>query len=430
MNLAQNGLAVTVDDPSRLTGLLQMICEQLQRLDEYAAIWSAADEGVIRFVDKIATEAALLLMLSRRVESGHVQLAAANDALAILLEPLVRSERLHGLLVNVPQTAATLGAGHIFLREAGCPNAEFEELVQTALDDGFGETVERVSYRQLDQRWTRNLGNPGKHCIDDLMPASILCSRAHPFYMTQADAYAVTHAVMYATDFGRLQFPEFVDPVRVREHVLGGIAWHLFSQDFDLLLEYLLCAECTGLRETAHAVFGWHVVRRLWDEIGFVAGPTFDGAHCRELSGIAREAYIFEHMYHTNFVAGMLLAVRLENQNQYVATPAIPASDRDQIEQLIGVALSIKETSSCVRSPWFSALDDPPLADAALAPLLWEAAQIEAVRRGDWATSGRLMSNLPEGVSNLLITEIGKLRNRIDRFSRRDEMVPRSAIAA
>jgi hypothetical protein len=402
---------------SRLTALLERVLEQLDKLDAYATHWSANDEGIIRLSDKFVTEAALLLLLSRRAESAAPALIDLNDRLAIKLNPLIRNDRLRAMLITTPQSAATLGAGHVFLTVSGSDDPMFEALVKTALDDGFGETVERVPYRQLDQRWTRNLERREPLTLDDLLAGSILQSRAHPFFMTQGDAYAVTHAIMYATDFGQNVLPSSLAGDHVRDMILSGLAWHIVSQDFDLLIEYLICAECTGLRDTAHAQFAWHVVRRLWDQIGFVPGPTFDAAHFRTLDGVRQDAYAVEHMYHTNFVAGMYCAVHLTMGSAAGRQLVAADDDREQLERLLGLALSIEGTRSCPEAPWFAALDDAPLPDRLLLPGLWEAFVIEAVRRADWRVVGLLDRARPYGAPASTISELEKLLSRISVFN-------------
>jgi hypothetical protein len=374
-----------------LASVLEFARGQIERLDEYSDHWETGETGAIRLVDKIATEGALLLLLARRVASRWADVDGHCEALAAALVPRIRNSRLRGLLVRSPQTAATLGAGHVFLTAAGFPDATFDELVRGGLDDGFAETVERVPYRLLDQRWTRNLTASEPRGFDDLLNFSILRSRAHPFYMTQTDAYAITHAIMYSTDFGRHRLPAALDLQRVRDMVQEGLAWHIVSEDFDLLVEYLICAECVGTRASPYARFADRLVQRSWADLQFLPGPTFDPERYRAMVGKAAAAYAVEHMYHTNFVWGMYCAVRL---GSFAECETDPASDQsvDNIERLLAHALSIDGTKASVRSPWFLAVADTPAPSKALEGVLWDAITIEAARRDDWAQAGALVS--------------------------------------
>jgi len=163
-----------------------------------------------------------------------------------------------------------------------------------------------------------------------------------------------------------------------------GLAWHILSEDFDLLVEYLMCAECIGLGMSPHARFARHLIERTWTDMQFLPGPTFDPKSYREKAGAAADAYAVEHMYHTNFVWGMCCAVGLLNPTEHArCEPTDEGSDR--LEQLLALALSITGTKASVHSPWFAAITSAPLESWELESVLWHAIAIEAARRDDWS---------------------------------------------
>ena len=375
----------------RLAAQLSFAAEQVRHLDDNAGYWPDSGHATIRLRDKVATEAAMLLLLARRAEAACPALTAFNDALAAPLIREIRSPRLRDLILRHPHVAATLGAGSVFLSAAGHSDPAFDLLIEDTLDAGFGNSVERVPYRQLDQLWTRNLLAAAPQPLDPVLAGSILHSRAHPFFMTEADAYAVTHAILYATDFGHAAPPRSLDRARLADMVREGIAWTLLSEDFDLLIEYLMCAACLGEGDSPAARLGWHVVDRIWTQLGFLPGPTFDPARFRALSGPAADAYACEQMYHTNFVAGMYCAMRLSlPAAPSAATQPASHDGHDALERLLATGLAIAGTRMRPESPWFRALDTAPIDDAALAAILWDGVAIEAVRHGDRAIMDRL----------------------------------------
>lgn len=375
----------------RLAAQLAFAADQVRHLDANATYWPDSGHATIRLRDKVATEGAMLLLLARRAEAACPELAPFNDALAAPLIAEIRSDRLRALILRQPHVAATLGAGSVFLSAAGHPDPAFDALIEDSLDAGFGQCVERVPYRQLDQLWTRNLLAAAPQPLDTVLAGSILHSRAHPFYMTEADAYAVTHAILYATDFGRAPPPASLDRARLSAMVHEGIAWSMLSEDFDLLIEYLMCAACLGDGGAPAARLGWHVVERIWKQLGFLPGPTFDPAEFRARSGPAADAYACEQMYHTNFVAGMYCAMRLALPAPAIETgaPARPGG-AEPIERLLGLGLAIAGTRIRPESPWFRALDSAPIGDEDLAAILWDAIAITAARHGDRPIMGRL----------------------------------------
>jgi len=111
--------------------------------------------------------------------------------------------------------------------------------------------------------------------------------------------------------------PERFDAQRVSAMIEQGLAWHIVSEDFDLLVEYLMCAECVGLGMSPHARFARHLIQRTWTDMQFLPGPTFDPKSYREKAGAAADAYAVEHMYHTNFLWGMCCAVGLLNPTEH-----------------------------------------------------------------------------------------------------------------
>lgn len=374
----------------RLATQLSFATNQVRRLDQNAGFWPDSGHPTIRLRDKVATEAAMLLLLSRRAETSCRELKPFNDALMVPLTREIRSERLRDLILRQPHVAATLGAGSVFLSAAGHPDPGFDALIESTLEQGFGGCVERVPYRQLDQLWTRNLLAAKPRSIEGVLAGSILHSRAHPFFMTESDAYAVTHAILYATDFGRTALPPSLNAARVCEMISSGLAWTLVAEDFDLLIEYLMCAACLGESGSPAARLGWYVVDRVWNHLAFLPGPTFDPERYRALSGEAADAYACEQMYHTNFVAGMLCALRICFPAPDVV-PLSPAVDCETIEDLLATGLAITGTTMTVQAPWFRALDDAPLDDAGLMAILWDAIAIEAVRRDDRGAMDRLI---------------------------------------
>jgi hypothetical protein len=127
---------------------------------------------------------------------------------------------------------------------------------------------------------------------------------------TTNDAYAFTHALPYATDFGRLPLPKDID-----RHNLLGIAEALAvkaldEDDFDLLSEVLMAPPTLGLGWTPTLTFAWNVMERVWDEYGFVPGPGVPPAPENE-SRTKKVRRVLGTLYHTAFAAGLCCATMI-----------------------------------------------------------------------------------------------------------------------
>jgi hypothetical protein len=147
--------------------------------------------------------------------------------------------------------------------------------------------------------------------FDDLLPHSILTSNAHPIYASELDVYAITHAVMYLTDFGSHELPLSLKPSRVGAMVDSCLAWNILSSNLDLLGELLMSAASSVNPWSPYARLAWPLLTSVWDEFGFLPSSTFNTTRYSSLSGDEASAYAFLHIYHTTYVGGLLCAVLL-----------------------------------------------------------------------------------------------------------------------
>jgi hypothetical protein len=164
----------------------------------------------------------------------------------------------------------------------------------------------------------------------------------------------------------------------------AGLAWHVLSEDFDLLAEFLIDAVCTGTHAGPYAVLGWTLLMAVWQELGFVPGPTFDPVRYRSLSGDGKNAYAFEHVYHTNFVAGMLCAVAITAAPPRLPLPEAAGHD-DELERLLGYAGALRSAHEPTIDPtWLRVVSNVRLDDRALLHVLVDAVMIKAARARHW----------------------------------------------
>jgi hypothetical protein len=330
----------------RLTDTLELLEHHVGRLEDYAPFWTDAG-GSGQLEDKVASECALLVMLTQRCAPPSSPLAQLAARVGESVATTIRSNHNRRSIMRTPQAAATIGQGHIYLRCAGHRDPEWDSLVLGALKRGYGEVQERHPHRLLDRRWTRQLiGLPSSSDGVDLLSVSIIESRAHPLYMSQDDAYAYTHALMYLTDFGARPPEPAMTRSRITQVVNACLAWTLLDGDYDLLTEFMLGYVLLRQRWTHHAEFAWTVLNETWDRMGFLPGPTFDEEVFSPLLGDERRAYAFREMYHTNVVGGLLCAVLLAQDGESLSDPPIPPSVPESLVQSIEQAI-LRAVSFC-----------------------------------------------------------------------------------
>jgi len=249
---------------------LLLVCRELrdQRLDSHAA-----------FVGRVLELAQRVVTRSDVVEGLHrtPQLFTYHAWLIVLLERLCGSA---GGLRSVVE--AQLAAG------------------RTGISSPAGAAV-----RALELRHVLDLGD----MASDLPSTSELFGRwwsehtHNPLAVADGDAYALTHAVFYATDFGRTPLPLATrDRRELGELALVLMGAALARCDADLGAELLHIARIAGSAREPGGAAGWTRLARMQRADGAVPGPLWERETERRLSGERAAAYVFGTAYHTTIV--------------------------------------------------------------------------------------------------------------------------------
>lgn len=316
------GVVSTLEFATRLVGRLDILMET----------WPVDAAQRTETADKILAESALLLLIVARSAAqldrrSSSIITTSSDALRATLAPRVRSERASVMLLRSPKNAVRFGVPHIALSCAGEPDSTFDAYLETALEYGKGQgRAEQLPFRTLEDRWLRALVQGTSVECHDLLPNSILGGHVHPIYMDRIDVYAVTHWLMYVTDFGRVDPPEVIDRQKVRALLDAAIAFNLVIEDMDLLGELLMASHTLRYGWSPHCSAGWCVVSSAFRDLGFVPSPSLDPNEFENRTDVARSAYATAHIYHSQYVFGMLCAMLLtrsrdDKQTRNLAKP-------------------------------------------------------------------------------------------------------------
>jgi hypothetical protein len=296
---------------SRLKQVLTFAVEHLPKLPAYVSHWTEGDsDDVIRMEDKVVAESAILVLLASRVPNLDTDTMRLLDTLTNIVERAARSDRTKGSLLRCPHDAGPLGLAHVVLDQIGRGDAEVVELVRGVFAADLAETLERIPYRAMELRWVRYLLDRADAVqVDDLLPLSVAMKRVHPVTMSRTTGYGVTHAVMYATDFGALPPPPLLDHDELSARVDACASWALTSEDLDLLIEFIITTTLLRRPWSPCMWLAWNFFNSVWDELGFLPSPSFSPQEFRNLTGDAAAAYAFRNVYHTNYVGGLLCAI-------------------------------------------------------------------------------------------------------------------------
>jgi hypothetical protein len=300
-----------------LVDVLNYAIDVVRCLSALEQEWPDDSDKLETFTDKIVVEAALLVLLAARAAPESSTIGDAVDQLAEQLAPRARSRRTRTLMMRFPHCVATLGFGHIALQSAGHPDFEFDEQVRRCLATEQVRAIERVPFRTIELGWHHQLlGLESANDDSDLLPLSVISNPPNPCFALREQAYQLTHVVMYATNFGAR--PDRLGGYRDRleQAVDGFLAWTVATEDYDLVCELLIALECAAIAWRGRAKIAATQVFRVWNDLGYLPGINYDSDAREAVTGRARDAYAVRHIYHTNFVLGILCALLIWGTNR------------------------------------------------------------------------------------------------------------------
>jgi len=297
----------------RLIDVLRVAQQHVTRLPEYRTYWADDEDPFVTLADKIIVESAMLALVANRYAGERAEVKIAVEALASSLAPQARSSRNEILMRRYPHTAMSLGIAHAALSSIGLSDPQFDALIRETLIWDKADCTERLPYRAMERRWLKGLLNPDAQLqFDDLILLSIAGQAAHPIFMLATDVYALTHVPMFITDFGRVEPPDGFSLTQYCDTVDAAIAWTLFTDNFDLMAELVLARVLLNVSWSPYQCMAWKTLELAWDQLGFLASPSFEMKKFQELAPEERSSYAFRHVYHTTYVAGMLCATLLD----------------------------------------------------------------------------------------------------------------------
>jgi len=336
--------------------------------------------------EKPLAETAMLLYVAGRERTAPEVQQEFDDVLQVLI-PSARSQQMRWEVARYPSVCLQLATPHILLNKLGFPNPLFDDLLDRTETAGASRGHEVVPYRELEIIWLRSLWRnefPGPELEETARKTALGC----PIDLlngTRDDAYALTHAVMYYTDFGNWQRPL----PRPKEEYLGEsaavLARALIIEDYDLAAEALMAWPLTACAWSPAAAFGFRVLASLEDKVGFLPAGPLASRRMRELVGEEKTRYALASSYHTAYVMGMLCALSLapEMGSPFeIVGPPFP-------ETLIKTLQALIPKSGAHWEQVFQSLSLNE--QLALGPFLLDVATIQSCRKGEFAQMASLL---------------------------------------
>ena len=327
--------------------------------------------------NKIIAETAMFLRTALCIPGDLApNVTERAHTLARALSPHARHRRVEIGIALHPALALDYSAAHIVLAKAGYPDDVFDKALAAALAATTAAARERAPHRELEQDWLASLrGGPapseGTLCRTALIKGTDLLTGSRD------DVYALTHALLYATDFGNhrplLSRPENDILTTVRSALAGA----LDDDDFDLAGELLLAWPFLDAVWDESSSFAFAVLAGVEDEVGVLPSLALDRAEYERQPVAVRKSYVAAVAYHTAYVMGLLCAVMLSRNSRAAVMPT-EASGSAAFSEALLVSLA-----SDKRQPqWLRYVERAPSSrQAGYSPLLLDVAIRRAVRQ-------------------------------------------------
>jgi hypothetical protein len=265
----------------------------------------AGNESGQATTGKVVAEAAMLLYASAGVRDAGEGIRERVDRLAGALMPHARADWVIAALCLDPANARDHGTAQLILRHLGHAHEPVDRLLSQAMAFGADFGPERLPHRDMEQRWLDRLAGSPAGIEPDLLARSGLGKRLDVLASTVEDAYAFTHAVLYASDFGAAAVSLPRPEAEISADTDAALAFALEADNLDLTAELLWTWPMLGLPWSPAATLAFQLLAATEDAHGFLPGPDFTTD-----SYLSRMASA-SGSYHTVFVMGFLCAAAL-----------------------------------------------------------------------------------------------------------------------
>jgi hypothetical protein len=199
------------------------------------------------------------------------------------------------------------------LGSAGYPDAKFSETIKSSLAATTARARERFPHRELEQAWLASLLS-GTRFDARLVSRTSLINGIDVISGSRDDAYSLTHALMYATDFGNVEPGKCLPSDQILSIARSALSGVLDDDDFDLTGELLLSWPFLRKSWDDTASFVFAVLANVEDDVGVLPSLALDLREYKKLPAESRKNYVAAVAYHTAYVMGLLCSSALHSE--------------------------------------------------------------------------------------------------------------------
>lgn len=223
------------------------------------------------------------------------------------LETHLKDPKLIEIIRRNPCHVHGLLLPYLCLKSIGYSDAHYDELLDKALQNSYFQLTERVPYRYLETSYIFYKAN----CIntrnfEKLLNDGSILYMENPIHLDKEAIYALTHTMIYATDFGRWELQlnrASID--QLTDIVECLIVDCIIEKSWDLLGELLISAICLKIKNSSIFCVGLNTFYNAWRSPGIIPGFEYLAMPDSNKDSTSKEdanKSIWNTYYHTTLV--------------------------------------------------------------------------------------------------------------------------------
>lgn len=233
------------------------------------------DRPARSFARKALGELSVLLSLRLRLQQGP--LSGAYQAMVDRLAIVAARPSYQGLIPRQPRSLSSFVLTYVALRLSGRDDPEFRWLLEQSVALRYSITWERLTWRHLEFVHFLSMAEIPHRLLpaSAAFPLTLLNGEPNVMSLSEEDAYAITHTLFYATDYG-LSPPVWsgdFDVAAATDLVLALLRLYRMKEQSDLVAEFAACAVALGVSESAELDAAWRHLADVQRSDGSLPSP-------------------------------------------------------------------------------------------------------------------------------------------------------------
>src|SRR3954452_3492581 len=210
------------------------------------------------------------------------------------------------LAVRQPSLFRLYATIYVALRQCNIAEDAFAQVIQGVYDQGYVTAIEDIPFRVLELRYILDLGG-FSHDLPtyrELFEPTLLAKVPSLAYLTDEDAYSVTHTIFYLTDFGHQSIKDVLtdhEYARACSTVTQLLGHYVRRRHWDLVAELLMSCTCLRWFPSPIGPLAWNFLLEAQMPDVSVPGP-FSPEKSEMYTEDKRQQRYFEQNYHTTLV--------------------------------------------------------------------------------------------------------------------------------